>query len=127
MLWCTEPYQTRSLPGALLLRNLLRRYKEQPAGSSTHGSDESAVPNDGGASPAAATYDEIIGEMAAGAAQREDPPAALAHGGQYSGWVYTAPASKYDVTEVWTKRPPRCTSRQNLCLIRQLMLALVND
>ena len=100
MLWCTEPYQTRSLPGALLLRNLLRRYKGQPPGDSTLGSDDSATPEDGGASPTAATYDEIIGEMAAGAAQREDPPAALAHGGQYSGWVYTAPASKYDTAEV---------------------------
>ena len=127
VLWCTEPYQTARLPGALLLRNLLRRYKEQPAGSSAHGSDGSAAPNDGGATPTATTYDEVIGEMAAGAAQREDPPAALAHGGQYSGWVYTAPASKYDVAEVRWRRSPRCVSTQNLCMFCLRLQPLTNE
>ena len=103
VLWCSEPYQVERLPGALLLRNLLRRYQEQPSDSSADdGGDKPAI-DASGASPAAATYDEIIGEMAAGAAQREDPPAALAHGGQYSGWVYTAPSSKYDTKEVHCK------------------------
>ena len=102
VLWCTEPYQTGRMPGALLLRNLLRRYKEQPAENSVDsGSTDKPELGAIGAPPAAAaTYDEVIGEMAAGAAQREDPPAALAHGGQYSGWVYTAPSSKYDTAEV---------------------------
>jgi hypothetical protein len=86
VVWCTEPYQTERLPGAGLLRNLLRRYQEQPAAV--------AAPDGGqGAAPAgAATYDEVIGEMFAAGAQ-----------GEYSGWVYTAPASKYDKTQACGK------------------------
>ena len=93
MVWWTEPYQTERLPGAGLLRNLLRRYQEQPV------ADSSADGGQGAAPAGAATYEEVIGEMFAAGAQREDPPALLAKGGEYSGWVYTAPASKYDKTQ----------------------------
>ena len=100
VVWCTEPYQTERLPGAGLLRNLLRRYKEQPAADVVPGSGQDVVTRAGAAVPAGApTYEEVIGDMFAGGAQREDPPAPLAHGGEYSGWVYTAPSSKYDQTQ----------------------------
>ena len=118
MVRCTKPYQTERLPGAGLLRNLLRRYKEQPAADAASGSGEDAVPGPSGASPAgAATYEEVIGEMFAGGAQREDPPAPLARGGEYSGWVYTAPASKYDKSQVCAGPWPRSWYRQHAALV----------
>jgi len=101
----TKPYESESMPGVRSLQNLLQRNRAagtEPGQASSSASSSSKDVSEQGAaaSPDRKAYDEVVGGMFAGSGHQEDPPAALMRGGEYSGWVYTAPLSKYDRTQV---------------------------
>lgn len=107
----TKPYESESMPGARSLQNLLQRNRAaaaipeagQASSSASRSSSSKDISEQGvAASPDRKAYDEVVGGMFACSGHHEDPPAALMRGGEYSGWVYTAPLSKYDRTQVRT-------------------------
>lgn len=105
----TKPYESESMPGVRNLQNLLQRNRGAAAipeagqaSSSASSSSKDVSEQSVAASLDRKAYDEVVGGMFACSGHHEDPPAALMRGGEYSGWVYTAPLSKYDRTQVRT-------------------------